>query len=318
MNESSGSRSPRPDGASDETSPPGKATGTGSLSQSVREWWRGMTGSRDDERAAALRETLEEILEQQGPEQAPVDADEHGLLVNLLNFRSLTAEDVMVPRADIVAVEAQTGLTALVVLLNRTYHSRLPVYRETLDDVIGMVHIKDILAAYPSKRNFSLRRMVRKVLFVAPSMRVVDLLLEMRQTRIHMALVVDEYGGIDGLITIEDMVEEIVGEIEDEFDVVEGPKVVVESDRTIQADARATIEEFEQIVGPVVSEEERDDVDTLGGLVFSLAGRVPSRGELVAHDSGVEFEVLDADPRRIKRLRVRNLPRLIQQCPEDE
>jgi CBS domain containing-hemolysin-like protein len=157
-------------------------------------------------------------------------------------------------------------------------------------------------------RPFDLRAILRRVLFVAPSMRVLDLLLEMRRTRLHMALVVDEFGGVDGLVTIEDLVEEIVGEIEDEHDVDEGPKLVPSSDGTLLADARATIEEFEQRVGAVLSAEERSGIDTLGGLVFALAGRVPNRGELVSHPSGLEFEVLDADPRRVKRVRVRNIP----------
>ncbi len=314
MSGSSDSGPPRPEGAADDPPSSTRPSGTGSLGRNLRVWWRGVTKGRGNSVDAALRDSLEELIAE--PEQAPVDAEQREMLVNLLKFRTLAAEDVMVPRVDIVAVEAETGLSDLVALLNRTYHYRLPVFRETLDDVIGMVHIKDILAAYPKKNRFSLREMVRQVLFVAPSMRVVDLLLEMQRTRIHMALVVDEYGGIDGLITIEDLVEEIVGEIEDEFDVVEESKLAIEPDQTLRADARATIEEFEEIVCLVVSDEERDDVETLGGLVFSLAGRVPSRGELIAHPSGIEFEVLDADPRRIKRLKVRNLPPLSAPPPE--
>ncbi len=316
MSGSSVSGPPRPEGAADDPPSSPRPSGTGSLGRSLRVWWRGVTKGRGNSVDAALRDSLEELIAE--PEQTPVDAEQREMLVNLLKFRTLAAEDVMVPRVDIVAVEAETGLSDLVALLNRTYHSRLPVFRETLDDVIGMVHIKDILAAYPKKNRFSLREMVRQVLFVAPSMRVVDLLLEMQRTRIHMALVVDEYGGIDGLITIENLVEEIVGEIEDEFDVVEESKLAIEADQTLRADARATIEEFEEIVGRVVSDEERDDVETLGGLVFSLAGRVPSRGELIAHPSGIEFEVLDADPRRIKRLKVRNLPPLSALPPEQK
>jgi CBS domain containing-hemolysin-like protein len=260
----------------------------------------------------SLRETLEELIEkeeQEEPEPEPVEAEERALIANLLKFRRLTAEDVMVPRADIVAVDVGTGRPDLIALVKRTYHSRLPVYREGLDDVLGMVHIKDVLAATAQRRKFELRRILRKVLFVAPSMRLVDVLWEMQRSHVHMALVIDEYGGVDGLVTIEDLVEQIVGEIEDEFDVNEGPKLLTESEGTLKADARATIEEFEQLVGPVVGGEEREEIDTLGGLVFSLAGRVPSRGELIGHPSGIEFEVLEADPRRIKRLRVRNLPR---------
>ncbi len=184
----------------------------------------------------------------------------------------------------------------------------MPVFRGTLDDVIGMVHVKDMLEALNSGATPSLNRLLRKVLFVSPSIRVLDLLLEMRLKRTHMALVVDEYGGIDGLVTIEDLVEEIVGEIEDEHDLDDEADLVVHSDGLIEADARTPIEEFEARVGPVLDAEEREDVDTLGGLVFFLAGRVPTRGELITHPSGLEFEVMDADPRRIKRLRIRQRP----------
>jgi magnesium and cobalt transporter len=155
--------------------------------------------------------------------------------------------------------------------------------------------------------NFQLTKIMRAPMFVAPSIRVLDLLLQMRLSRAHIALVVDEFGGIDGLVTIEDLVEEVIGEIEDEHDVVRGPSLVQRPDGTWLADARTTIEEFEERVGPVLTEEERaHDIDTLGGLVMSLTDRVPSRGELVTHSSGIDFEVIDADPRRIKRLRVRN------------
>src|SRR5262249_31873975 len=193
-------------------------------------------------------------------------------------------------------------------------HWGVDVYRDSLDDVIGFLHVKDLLtsrAAPPGvdPRAFDLKALTREVLFVAPSMRVLDLLLQMRLSRVHMALVVDEFGGIDGLITIEDVVEQIVGEIEDEHDVAEAPKLIPRPDGTLIADARTPIEEFEAKVGPVLTAEEREqDIDTLAGLVVSLTGRLPSRGELISHPSGLAFEVLDADPRRIKRLRVRNLP----------
>jgi CBS domain containing-hemolysin-like protein len=184
-------------------------------------------------------------------------------------------------------------------------HSRLPVYRETLDDVLGMIHIKDVFANIASGRAQPIRELLRKVLFVSPAMHAMDLLLEMRAGRIHMALVVDEFGGIDGLVTIEDLVEQIVGEIEDEHDEAEGPRLIDRPDGNLLADARATVEELEARVGPVLSAEERADVDTIGGLVVSLIGRVPARGEIVRHPSGLEFEVVEADARRVKRVRVR-------------
>jgi CBS domain containing-hemolysin-like protein len=263
-----------------------------------------------------LRDTIEEIvgeIEEAIPEEGaatPIGGHERVLLGNILALRHLSADDVMVPRADIVSVAIDTGIDELTRIMSAAAHSRLPVYRENLDDVLGIVHIKDVLKQAASDRPFDLTKILRIVLFVAPSMRALDLLMEMRLKRVHLALVVDEFGGIDGLITIEDLVEEVVGEIEDEHDVAEGPKLTRHSDGSLIADARATIEEFEELVGPILSEEERDeDLDTLGGLVSDLADRVPTRGELIVHvSSGVSFEVMEADPRRVKRLRVRNLP----------
>jgi CBS domain containing-hemolysin-like protein len=272
-------------------------------------WLRGLRRGRGVD--AALRDAIEELIEEHegDADQLSMGEDERGLLINILKLRNLTASDIMVPRADIVAVARDVTLSDLVRVMGREGHSRLPVYRETLDDVLGMVHIKDVLLCSTGERPFQLPAIIRQVLFVAPSMRVLDLLLQMRLSRVHMALVVDEFGGIDGLITIEDVVEEIVGEIEDEHDVAEGPHLIARPDGTLIANGRTTIEEFEQRVGPVLTAEEREaDVNTLAGLVFSLTGRVPSRGELVTHPSGITFEVLDADPRTIKRLRIRNVP----------
>ncbi|MEX2630527.1 MAG: hemolysin family protein [Tistlia sp.] len=276
---------------------------------------RGLLGGRNGDHDQHLRDTIEEIIgeiEEADDEETrhPIGDHERRMFSNILKLRHLTAYDVMIPRADIVSIEVGATLEDLIALMGQAGHSRLPVYRETLDDPIGMVHIKDVLGYSTSKRNFKLANIIRPVRIVAPSMRVVDLLLEMRLKRSHMALVVDEFGGIDGLITIEDLVEEIVGEIEDEHDVEEGPKLVWRPDGSLVADARTTIEDFEEAVGPVLSEEERDaDIDTLGGLVFYLADRVPSRGELIEHPAtAIVFEVLQADPRRIKRLRLRDLP----------
>ena len=265
---------------------------------------------------AHLRETLEEIIDEikevEGEEDSgtPISSDERVMLSNILKLRHLTAYDVMVPRADIVAVDLDTPIDELIDVMSDVGHSRVPIYRGTLDEVVGIVHIKDVLQHVKDRKdaqNFDLVDLVRRILVVAPSMRVLDLLLEMRLSRVHMALVVDEFGGIDGLITIEDLVEEIVGEIEDEHDVAVGPKLIERPDGILIADARTTIEEFEERVGPVLSDAEREeDIDTLGGLLFSLAGRVPDRGELVKHPhSGISFEVLEADPRRVKRVRVR-------------
>jgi CBS domain containing-hemolysin-like protein len=260
----------------------------------------------------AIEEIIEEIEESEGEDGEPGGIGDHErlLLSNILKLRHLTAYDVMVPRADIVAVEAGASFQELLALFQREGHSRMPVFRDTLDDIVGFVHVKDLLAYVGDQAAFRLAAVKREVLIVAPSMLALDLLLEMRRSRRHMALVVDEYGGIDGLITIEDLVEEIVGEIEDEHDLESAPLLQTRADGSVVADARVPLEQFEALVGPILSEEEReDDLDTLGGLVVSLAGRVPARGELFKHPhSGMTLEVVDADPRRLRRLRVRNIP----------
>ena len=266
------------------------------------DWFRGLR-KRNGE--PSVRKALEEFIEERADMSAPITPDERRLLANSLEVRERTIYDVMVPRADIVAVETTASFADVIKLVTEAGHSRLPVYRETLDDAMGFIHAKDLLAWRGSDADFSPEKILRKVLFVAPSMQVLELLLEMRVKRAHLALVVDEFGGVDGLVTIEDLVEEIVGEINDEHDQNDEPRLEVDSDGTYIADARVEIETLEETIGDFVTEDEREDIDTLGGLVFSLAGRVPIRGELVVHPSGVEFEVLDADPRRVHRLRLR-------------
>ena len=258
----------------------------------------------------SLRAAIEDLIEEHTDEVAQIRPDEKGLIANILELRHVTVEDIMVPRADIIAVEIGIALPELVHFIGQQPHSRIPAYRDTLDDVAGMVHIKDVLgwAATGNAKSFRLANLLRKVLFVAPSMRVLDLLLEMRMTRVHMALVVNEYGGINGLVTIEDLVEEIVGEIEDEHDKREVPITIERPDGSVEASARTPIEDFENRFGPILSPEEREEFDTLGGLVFSIAGRVPLRGEIIRHPTGLEFEVIEGDPRRIRRLRIRNIP----------
>ena len=254
-----------------------------------------------------VRGALEELIEDHPHSETPIVDEQRTLLENILNLRDRTIADVMVPRADIIGINANATLEQIIVLINEEAHSRVPVFQEALDDAIGMIHIKDVLSAQQKKGLINLHEIVRPVLFVTPSMQVLELLLEMRAKRTHMALVVDEFGGVDGLLTIEDLVEEIVGEIEDEHDLDDEPTWRVRTDGAIDADARLEIFHFEQVVGLFVTDEEREELDTLGGLVFSLAGRVPVRGELVKHSSGVEIEIVDADPRRVKHLRIHNL-----------
>ena len=261
---------------------------------------------------SSLRETFEELIEQHEENEPPVDPVARAMLDKVLTVGALTVSDVMVPRADITAVDVSIERNEILKLLVEESHSRMPVYRGNLDDVLGMIHIKDILASIVAEEPFDTQELLRKILFVAPSMRVLDLLLQMRQDRIHMALVVDEYGGIDGLTTIEDLVEQIVGEIEDEHDVDEGPMLTPRVDGTIDVDARLELNEFEESIAAIRTIEEREDgPDTVGGLVFNLAGRVPTRGEVILHEaSGVEFEITDADARRVRRVRVCNIPHI--------
>jgi magnesium and cobalt transporter len=260
----------------------------------------------------SVRESIAELVQEaadaaQLSGQVPeLDRQERALIANVLRLRGTTADDVMVPRADIIAMPVDVTLDEAVALLRQEGHSRLPVYREQLDDVAGMVHIKDVFAYVGRPEAFKLESILRRPLLVAPQVPVLDLLLQMRQARVHLALVVDEYGGIDGLVTIEDLVETIVGDIADEHDEVAGPMVTERADGALDIDARLPVEDFEARVGTVLTEDEREaDIDTLGGLVFTLAGRVPARGEVLSHPSGWEFRVLDSDARRIRRLRVR-------------
>ena len=266
-----------------------------------------LLGRADHGVRESIAELVKESAEAHGTEGIPeLDRQERALIANVLRLRGTTADDVMIPRADIIAIPVDVTLDQALGQIRTEGHSRLPVYGEELDDILGMVHIKDVFAYVGRPDAFSLRALLRKPLMVAPQVPVLDLLLLMRQARMHLALVVDEYGGIDGLLTIEDLVEEIVGDIADEHDEVHAPMITERPDGALDLDARLSIEAFEARVGPVLTEDERDaDVDTVGGLVFTLAGRVPTRGEVVGHPSGLEFRILEADARRIRRLRMR-------------
>jgi magnesium and cobalt transporter len=295
---------PDPGGPDGEASSPTAALASGVVSNGglLRAILRRL---RRREKNEAVREAIEELIEETPESDTPISEDQRVLLANILKLRDKTVRDVMVPRVDIVAIAADTPLDEVVRLIQAEAHSRYPVYRESLDDVIGMVHIKDVLAYWGTAKKFNLRDILRRVVFVAPTLPVLDMLLDMRRSRTHMALVVDEFGGTDGLLTIEDLVEEIVGEIEDEHDVAQAPVLARRVDGTIDVNGRTPVEMLEQEIGSVLSEDERREIDTVGGLIFSLLGRIPERGEVVSHPSGVEFEILDVDPRRIRRLRVR-------------
>jgi len=237
-------------------------------------------------------------------------------------FKSVRVADVMTPRADIIAVDLETPFNELLAEFIEAEHSRMPIYRETLDDPIGVVHVKDVFklvaneAKRPAPDEMVLKKLRRPFLAVPPSMPAAALLAKMQASRTHMAMVIDEFGGVDGLVTLEDLIEAVVGEIDDEHDETAQPLVLAKPGGVFEVDGRADLEELEEALGQtLVTEDLEEDIDTVGGLVGALAGRVPQRGEVISHDGGFDFEVMDADPRRVKRLRVR--PRTPPPAAED-
>jgi CBS domain containing-hemolysin-like protein len=270
--------------------------------------WRGMRHLLfGDEAEPTLREEIEDAIdeaEESGPVAGDLTPAERQMLRNLLHFGEQTAGDICVTRGDIMAVPADISFDDLVRAFADAGHSRLPVYGESLDAVIGMVHVKDVFnASVDASRDRSMSALMREPLFVPESMGVIELLARMRAQRTHLAIVVDEFGGTEGLVTIEDVVEEIVGDIEDEHDEAEAGMLTMLDDGLWEADARVELEELAQAVDARLSSDE-DEVDTLGGLVFLLAGHIPAKGECVTHPSGWKLEAVDSDPRRIIRVRL--------------
>ena len=268
-----------------------------------------------DGETAAMRESLEEVIEESDRESPALSAQERVMLSNLLKFGELKLRDVMVPRAEIIAVDESINLADLLMLFREAQHSRLPMFRESLDDPTGLIHVKDVLGllqaeasgAYCLSPNARVTALRRPILFAPPSMRALDLMLKMQASHTHLALVIDEYGGTDGLVSIEDIIEQIVGDIADEHDEV--AKELKSDGEGYLADARMDLDDFKAQTGHdfMIDNGEDDverDIDSLGGLVVSLLGRVPQRGEIVTHPDGSEFQVLEADPRRVRKLRV--------------
>ena len=288
---------------------------------SLFERLRGLIGMQ----TASARDDIEEALADSGS-QTDFTAKERVILQNVLALHDVRVADVMAPRADVVALSLDSTVAEALGAFRTAGHSRLPVFHETLDDPRGMIHIRDFLdflashaafgliaadgaaaggAAFDMRTPLSETPLVRGVLFAPPSMPALDLLARMQASHIHIALVIDEYGGTDGLVSMEDIVEKIVGDIEDEHDEAEGEQIASTPDGKFTVEARAPLDEVTQAIGLDVSELEGiDDIDTFGGLVAAIAGRVPARGEIVVGPQGFEFEVLDADPRRIKRVRI--------------
>ena len=254
----------------------------------------------------SLKENLETVLDTVRKDDENISKQERLMLLNVLKIDKIRSIDVMIPRADIGAVEVNDSFEKVLEVFIKESHSRVPVYEKNLDNIIGMIHIKD-LVKYQNEGNFEqgyLKKIKRDVLEIPPSMPVLDLLMKMQLTRLHMGIVIDEYGGTDGLVTIEDVIEEITGEIEDEHDEQNMPMLIKISPNSFEASARAKIEEFERLSKISLNVHDSEDVDTLGGLATALAGRVPQRGEIIKHESGLIFEIIDADPRKIKSLKI--------------
>jgi len=263
---------------------------------------------------AFFRKLRQRLVPPGEPERSPdpVEAGADDIVDQAEAFKSLRVADLMIPRADVVAVELSTPFEALVAQFTEAENSRMPIYRETLDEPVGVVHVKDVFrllaagAARPGPDDQVLQSVRREALYVPASMRAADLLLRMRAGRIHMALVIDEFGGTDGLVTLEDLLEAVVGEIDDEHDDATVAGIVARPGGIFDADARAPLEELEAALGQELAPPDLDEeIDTVAGLVVALAGRVPQRGEVIPHPDGYELEVVEADPRRVLRVRVR-------------
>ena len=275
-------------------------------------FWRRLFGGTD----TSLRESIEDVLEEDGRPEDDFSDEERHMLKNLLGFRDVRIDDVMVPRAEIDALDTALPATEILAKFAACGHSRMPVFRDTLDQPLGMVHVKDVLTHIADRQAVEavdLESLIRPVVFVPPSMPAMQLLVKMQATRRHMALVIDEYGGTDGLVTIEDLIEEIVGEIEDEHDEEEVLLRAMGDDGQWRAQARLPLADLEEglaiSLSGLESIDDIDDIDTLGGLVFAQAGRVPERGERITLSLGdgrqLAFVIRDGDPRRIKSLDIR-------------
>ena len=255
-----------------------------------------------------LKNVIEDLIDENKSSSEKIDDGTKNIFKNVINLSNKCIEDVMIPRADIDAVSSDIKIEKLITFINKTKHSRIPVFQDNLDKIIGMIHIRDLFEKVNNKKkkeNLSPSKTItRKILFSSPSMKILDLLLKMRSEQIHMSIVVDEFGGTNGLVTIEDLVEEIVGEIKDEHDFEEIEEIKKISKKTYDVSARFPVEDLEKKIGGYFTDEEKEDIDTVGGLVFNLLGKIPSRGEVINHKSGLEFTIRDADTRKIKRILV--------------
>lgn len=272
----------------------------------LKELVRGKASNSNQQIQEALEDFIEDLKETDLDNDSVDNQKE--LISNVLKTQELRVSDVMIPRANIISISENASLEDIKALFREKQFSRLPVYRDTLDNIVGTIHIKDILLGILEDRPLSITDIMREPMIVSPGMPVMDLFVAMREDKKHMALVVDEHGGIDGVVTLNDVIEAILGDVKDEFDHEDQPTLIEKPDGSVIVDARMEVEEFEERFGGFLNAQEREEVDTLGGLTYELAGRIPKRGEIFEHVSGVTIEVLDADTRKINRLRMRNLP----------
>ena len=294
---------PNPTEPTEDSDPPSRGRG------GITGWLKGLFAPQN-----TLKESLDEVIDDLVDAESSFGEEERSIIKNTLSFRDKRVDDIMVPRTDIIAVEASSTFEEVMAVFVEGTTSRLPVYRETLDEVIAMVHIKDAFRELVApeegtagdKKEKTLSSIQRPLLFVPPSMKLFDLLTKMQSTHIHMALVVDEYGGTDGLLTIEDLVEQIVGDIEDEHDEAEEELLRELPGGDLMADARLLIDELEDLLGlDLLPDDQDEDVDTLGGLLFTIAGYIPEVGEIIKDKNGLQYEIMEGDARSIKTVLIR-------------
>lgn len=274
-------------------------------------WLKSVLGLTEPE--GSFREALQDVLEEHAEDLMNFPAEERQIFSNLIDFGEVEVSEIMTPQPDIIAIEIHDDLQQLKEVLLRERHTRMPVYLETIDQVKGFIHVKDLIPFLGTNvEGFQVKDLLRQILFVPPGMKIVDLLLKMRSKGVHMAIVVDEYGGTTGLVTLEDLFEKIVGQIQDEHDAEDAPELPLEwnENNELEIDAKTRIDELEKAlhIELYASEEEEDDFDTVGGMMFALMGRVPLKGDKADHPNGISLEVLEADDRRIRKVRITRFP----------
>lgn len=279
----------------------------------VKNFWKKSYKPESD----SLRCTIEDLIEETQEDSSSIDSDEIVLLENVLNLRDLEAKDVMITRTDVIAVPIETPANEIIDVVIKNNLTAIPLYRDNLDNIIGVVHIKDLLAWIHKGRIAEFKTLLRSVMFISPTMRTLDLLIQMRESGAKMAFVIDEYGGVDGLVTFSGVIGEVIGDIKDatHHSNSKQSKIEVSKDGTVVANGRTPLEEVNEVLNHKIDTNgESENIDTIGGLVVFFAGRVPVRGEIIKHPSGFEFEILEADPRKINRLSIRydNIHQLIE------